>query len=239
MFKGAWQTRLAPDEADQAIEETLSWFAERKAPFLFWWTEHKALPVDLADRLAAHGLLSMEGQQHALAPGIKVSAAGSPAMYADLRTMNDAVLDRTPRNFIVRPVESDDDLLEFKRVFVSSYEIPEWAGQAWVDATRHAGIDRAPWRMFIGELDGRAVATNMLYLGAGVAGVYAVATVPEARGRGFGAAVTLRPLLDVKDAGVDHAVLFSSEMGVNVYRQIGFTLGKTRLDRYMWRNPAI
>jgi predicted acetyltransferase len=79
----------------------------------------------------------------------------------------------------------------------------------------------------------------MLYLGAGVAGVYAVATVPEARGRGFGAAVTLRPLLDVKDAGVDHAVLFSSEMGVNVYRQIGFTLGKTRLDRYMWRNPAI
>ena len=39
----------------------------------------------------------------------------------------------------------DDDGLEaFRSVFAASFGVPDWAGRAWVDATKAAGIDEAP-----------------------------------------------------------------------------------------------
>jgi GNAT superfamily N-acetyltransferase len=108
-----------------------------------------------------------------------------------------------------------------------------WAGQAWVDATLNIGIGSTPWRMFVGYLDGEPVATNMLFNGAGVASVYAVATVPTARGKGIGGTITLKPLLLARERGYRYGVLFSSEMGVSVYERIGFRLTTARINRYL------
>jgi hypothetical protein len=111
-------------------------------------------------------------------------------------------------------------MCDFKKVFVETYEIPEWAGQAWVDATFKIGIGKTPWRIFVGYLYDQPVATNMLFNGGGVASVYAVATVSPARGKGIGAAITLKPLLDAHDEGYIYAVLFSTEMGKSVYSRL-------------------
>ena len=61
--------------------------------------------------------------------------------------------------------------------------------------------------------------------------------MPAARGRGIGGAITLRPLLDARDEGYRHAVLFSSAMGVHAYERIGFRLLDGWIDRFLWR-PA-
>lgn len=236
MFKGVWRTRLAADEVDEAIDETLAWFKSRNAPFLFWWTGPSTTPDDLGERLMARGLLSMEGQMEALAKGIKQTSLGAPGMVADLHDMNEAALMQVPPGFTIEEVQDDATLEDFKRVFVESYEIPEWAGQAWVDATRQLGIGRTPWRMYVGWLDGQPVATNMLFTGGGVASVYAVATMPSARGQGIGGAITLKPLLEARDMGYRYAVLFATEMGVHAYQRIGFRLTEARINRYLWRN---
>jgi GNAT superfamily N-acetyltransferase len=236
MFKGVWRTRLADDEADAAIEETIAWFKARNAPFLFWWTGPGTTPEDLGARLEARGLISMEEQSRQLAPGIKSTQAGAPGMVADLRQVNEAALTSVPPGFTIAPVASEADVYDFKRVFVASYEIPEWAGQAWVDATLQAGIGQSPWKMYLGRLDGEPVATNMLFNGAGVASVYAVATVPAARGKGIGGAITLKPLLEAREMGYHYAVLFSTEMGMRVYERIGFRMANARINRYLWRN---
>jgi GNAT superfamily N-acetyltransferase len=89
--------------------------------------------------------------------------------------------------------------------------------------------------MFVGYLDGQPVATNMLFNGAGVAGVYAVATLPAARGKGIGGAITLHPLLLARATGYRYGVLFSTEMGARVYERIGFRLTGARINRYLWR----
>jgi GNAT superfamily N-acetyltransferase len=235
MFAGVWGTRLAPSEVDDAISETLAWFQARRSPFLFWWTGPGTAPADLGARLEARGLISMAGQMQELAPGIRQTAAGAPGMAADLHRMNEAVLGETPAGFTIEEVADEAALYDFKQVFVTSYEIPEWAGQAWVDATLSVGIGRTPWRMYVGRLAGQPVATNMLFTGAGVASVYAVATVPAVRGQGIGAAITLQPLLAARESGYRHAVLFSTEMGVSVYRRIGFRLLEARINRYLWR----
>ena len=66
------------------------------------------------------------------------------------------------------------------------------------------------------------MAAAALFLGAGVAGIYNVCTVPEARGRGIGGAVTGAALREAASRGLRLAVLGSSEMGYPVYRRLGF-----------------
>ena len=156
-------------------------------------------------------------------------------MAMDLATADPSILDRVPPGFVIREVSADAELEDFKSVFVATYQIPDWAGQGWVDATRHLGIGRTPWRMFVGYLEGEPVATNMLFNGGGVASVYAVATLPKAQGRGIGAAITLQPLLLARDEGFRHAALFSTEEGFAVYRRLGFVDTGARINRYLWR----
>ena len=237
MFKGAWNARLTNENADQAIEETIEWFKAHDAPFFFWWTGPESTPADLPQRLQAHGLIDMAEQQKELAAGIKQTELGAPCMVAELSKMNEAVLTKTPAGFVIKEVQNESHLYDFKKVFVGTYEIPEWAGQAWVDATLKIGIGKTPWRMFVGYLNGNSVATNMLFNGGGVASVYAVATVPSAQGKGIGAAITLKPLLEARDKdGYKYGVLFSTEMGIKVYERIGFRLTDVRINRYLWRN---
>ncbi len=237
MFKGVWSTRLSAEHVDKTIEDTIVWFKERNAPYFFWWTGPETTPSDLPQRLQAHGLIDMAEQQKELAAGIKQTELGAPCMIAELSKMNETVLAKTPRGFEIREISNETELYDFKKVFVETYAIPEWAGQAWVDASLKIGIGKTPWRMFVGYLDGSPVATNMLFNGAGAASVYAVATLPFAQGKGIGAAITLKPLLDARDTdGYKYAVLFSTEMSVPVYERIGFRLTDVRIYRYLWRN---
>lgn len=235
MFKGVWRTRLSESDADRAIDETIAWFQARQAPYFFWWTGRNSEPADLGARLAARGLLDMSEQQRTFASGIHQTALGAPGMAADLARVDESLLRAVPPGFVIDEVKDAPALEDFKRVFVESYAIPDWAGQAWVDATRTIGIGQTPWRMFVGRLDGRPVATTMLFCGGGVASVYAVATAPEARGKGIGAAITLAPLLEARSAGYPYAVLFATEMAVTVYQRIGFREVPTRINRYLWR----
>ena len=236
MFKGVWGTQLAEEEVDTAVAHTIAWFQERHAPYFFWWTGPGTMPDDLGERLQGYGLLDMAEQQQELAAGIKQTHLGAPGMWADLHNMNEAVMTQTPPGFTIVKVHDEQGLYDFKRVFVETYQIPDWAGQAWVDATLAAGIGETAWCIYVGYLDGEPVATNMLFTGAGVAGLYAVATLPAVQGKGIGAAISLKPLLDARDKGYHYGVLFSTEMGIRVYQRIGFRLTNARINRYLWRN---
>ena len=69
-----------------------------------------------------------------------------------------------------------------------------------------------------------------------VASVDAVATVPSARGKGIGATITIKLLLDAREDGYIYAVLFSTEMRKSVYQRIGFRMIDVSINRYLWRN---
>jgi ribosomal protein S18 acetylase RimI-like enzyme len=236
MFKGVWKTRLSTNEADNVIDQTISWFKERNAPFFFWWTGGETTPNDLEERLSKRGMISMEEQTQELAKGIVSTQHGSPCMVADLEHMNETALNQAPESFVIREVANETALYDFKKVFVETYEIPDWAGQAWVDATLKAGIGKTAWKMYVGYLGDEAVATNMLFNGGGVASVYAVATISSVRGKGIGGAITLKPLLEAREEGYKYAVLFATEMGIGAYQRIGFRLTNARINRYLWRN---
>jgi GNAT superfamily N-acetyltransferase len=222
MFKGVWHTRLALADLDNAISDSIAYFQSRKAPFFFWWTGPETQPADTGERLTAHGLT--------------VHELNAPGMTARLAALDYEAIKRVPRNFVMERVRTPTQLEQFKQAFVNGMEVPEWAGQAWVDATLALGLGHTPWVMYVGLLDGEPVASNMLFNGAGVASVFGVATTPGARGRGIGAAITLIAYQEALALGYHYGVLFASELGAPVYRRIGFQDSPVRISRYLWRN---
>lgn len=221
MFKGIWQTRLAASETENAIVDSLAWFKTRNAPFFFWWVDPQAQPADLAERLKAHGFAVWE--------------ENAPGMAADMNDLHFDLMTHVPAGFEMRRVQDEHDLLDFKTAFIAGMGVPEWAGQAWVDATLAYGIERVPWKPYVGRLNGKPVASNMLFCGAGVASVFGVATAPEARGQGIGAAITLIAYDEARQLGYRYGVLFATDLGAPVYRRIGFKDVGVGMSRYLWR----
>ncbi len=64
---------------------------------------------------------------------------------------------------------------------------------------------------------------STLSLGAGVAGLGNISTVPERRGRGVGTAVAAAALLEGQRMGIGIAALSADEQGVPLYEKLGFT----------------
>jgi len=88
---------------------------------------------------------------------------------------------------------------------------------------------------YLGEVDGKPVATG-LSIGLGsFAGIFNVATRTDYRGRGIGSAVTARIAADSFAAGASWVWLQSSPAGYRVYESLGFRT----LERWdCWITPA-
>nr|WP_281374364.1 GNAT family N-acetyltransferase [Micromonospora jinlongensis] len=80
---------------------------------------------------------------------------------------------------------------------------------------------------YLAEESGRPAGTGLGMLTSGVVGVFNIAVVPSARGRGLGRVLTETVLRDGIAAGADAAYLHSSAMGRPLYESMGFALLET------------
>lgn len=203
--------RFATADADRRIREISAAFAARGTGFL-WWVAPFHQPADLGERLLRAGL-RFEGT--------------APAMAMDLEALPRG--EALPAGLEIVPVRDAVTLREFINVLALEMGVPE--GSPNPAARHHAALLEAisptlaaepvPLR-YLGLLDGRPVATSRISIGGGVAGTYAVATLPDVRGRGFGRALTLAALEAGRTLGYRIGVLQASDEGFPVYRRIGF-----------------
>lgn len=113
----------------------------------------------------------------------------------------------------------DEDWVD---AFAAGYEIPRATAAAFSPGNMGAGGDDDPVQFFGVIREGRIVATSVLVLDDGVAGIYCVSTRRGERGRGLGALVTADPLRRARALGYRVGVLQSSEAGYAVYKRLGF-----------------
>ncbi|MET7946428.1 GNAT family N-acetyltransferase [Micromonospora sp. NPDC005324] len=90
-----------------------------------------------------------------------------------------------------------------------------------------AVLDADPVTGYLAEEFNRPVGTGLGMWTSGVVGVFNIAVVPSARGRGLGRVITESVLRDGFAAGADAAYLHTSVMGRPLYESMGFTLMET------------
>jgi GNAT superfamily N-acetyltransferase len=197
------RAQLTENDIDVKIEETLSHFKSRDLP-IRWMTSPSTRPVDLGNHLEAHGLTHMTDY-----PGMAVHL---PELNEELTIPSDLSIER------VRDMKA---LEQMAHTFTNGYGIPVSDGNLIFDIFSSLGFE-LPLRHYLGWRNGKPVACSSLLLSSGVAGIYVVATVQEARGQGIGSALTLVPLCEARALGYQIGVLGSTEMGLRVYRRLGF-----------------
>jgi GNAT superfamily N-acetyltransferase len=166
----------------------------------------RARPPDLGQHLARRGF--------ALQQRI-------PGMAVDLGALPEAVA--VPPGLTIEEAADAGALGEWAGVIVVNSGRPASFGHLLLAAhATLADVPGRPIRHFLARLGGRPVGTALGFVAVGVAGLYWVATLPEFRGRGVGAAVSLAPLRAAREEGYRVGILHASPLGLPIYRRLGF-----------------
>ena len=212
-------SRFATDDSayiDTKIVEILEFFNARNVNF-GWTTGPSTSPANLAAMLEAHGF---------------VYSTSTTGMAVDLMTFNESI--QVNPDLMISEIQDLETLKTLRTIEMLGFGSSEKVAQNYYDAYAHAGFGRGmPWHHYIGWLHNEPVAIASLLFHAGVAGIFGVATIPEARRQGIAAAMTLHTLHQARRYGYRVAVLSPTEMSIALYRRIGFQ-EYCKLIHYEW-----
>jgi GNAT superfamily N-acetyltransferase len=119
-----------------------------------------------------------------------------------------------PDGLEIAEAHDDATMRDFARALAEGYPAPD----ADFLATRRV-LDAPGTRCFVGYLDGRPVATSCAHVHGSCVHVEWIATHPDVRGRGIGAAITWRATLAEPGSP---AALIASDPGQPVYERMGY-----------------
>ena len=119
----------------------------------------------------------------------------------------------------IEEVHDEAGLRAFETAIVDGFPISELAGQGPGAAFKVEMLADERQRLWVGWEGERPVSAASAFVAAGVNNVTLVATLPEARGRGYGAALTWRATLADPDLP---AMLLATDDGRPVYERLGY-----------------
>lgn len=189
---------------DAEIETVKTFFTGRGVPW-YWWIGPHPRPSDIAHRLGRHGLTFDR-------PPLPALAAHLPAQFPPL---NPAVQ--------VWQASSREDLQAASTIRRIAFRFPEGVALDYFEAMSDDWLRGDPARLYLARLpDGPPAAIGALIMGAGIPGVYVMATLSEWGRRGLGKAILARILSDAAADGHKLIALTASKFGYPLYRQFGF-----------------
>ncbi len=207
-LNGVTMTHLASNDTtyiDKKITETLNFFGIRNTK-THWSVSPTTQPANLATHLQAHDFVGVGKDMH---------------MAIDLQTMSQP---KPLHPELVISEIMDRDTLKIQRdISRICFDATLEGAQTYYDCYAANGFGNGkPWHHYIAWLSDTPVGIASLQLYAGIAGIYGVATLPEARKQGIGAALTQHAMKEARALGYHIAVLSPSQMGLHMYRTIGF-----------------
>ncbi|MGZ6751478.1 MAG: GNAT family N-acetyltransferase [Nocardioides sp.] len=200
IFNGICGARFAPEDEARRTREALAPYLERGLPFLWWGTPSSMTPTIAATLLEA-GLV----------------ADVSPGMHLDLRGL--VATAPLARGVRIR-VATHAELPVVAAVMAEGFDFPTEMVAPILRLM--APVEDRTFLHVLAELDGTPVAVGTAWVTGTTVGLYNIATLEAARGRGIGYAVTAALLEAGRGHGCTDAVLHATEMGRPVYERLGF-----------------
>jgi GNAT superfamily N-acetyltransferase len=191
------------------IEAVKTFFARREAPWR-WWIGPHPHPLDIDRRLARQQV---------------ILRSRLPTMVAPLRpgvSLSDTF---PPLNPEVQVWLASDqaDLQAASTIRRIAFRFPEGQAHDYFEAMAGDWLRAEPARLFLARLGaGPPAAIGALIMGAGLPGVYIMATLPEWGRRGLGKAIMARIVSEAAAAEHPMLTLTAGEQGYGLYCQFGF-----------------
>jgi GNAT superfamily N-acetyltransferase len=200
----AMAVRLREDEVAGAIDGVLSAWDAAAVPGS-WWLDPGTTPPGIERALERRGF----------------SAADSaPVMSIDLDDLPE--LEETP-GAELSFVHDRDTMRLAQLVAATSFGRPAAIAQQMADVIAPLGeVPDSPVRVVVARIDGVIVGAATTAVAGELSGLFNVATLPEARGRGLGRVTTLAVLHDARERGARVATLHASQLGYGIYLRMGF-----------------
>lgn len=212
--------RLVESVADERVQEIVDGYRSRQVP-VSWMIGPSSAPKDLGDRLLRAGLRRERDEV---------------GMAMDLSSLPQGVA--LPPGLVVHPVADREGLGRWVGIVRASFGLPDFLSSVLQDVlVSGLGSEVSPWRLFLGVLDGEPVGASRLFLHADGAGVYHVGTLPWARGRGMGSAMTWAALREAGRLGYSLAVLRAETSAQGLYQRLGFE-EYFRFHWYLWSSQG-
>lgn len=203
-------------EPEELIARAGAFFGERGRGFSVWVRDGVPEDRDLAEAAEAAGMQPVY-EMPEMVLGSRVEARQLPAGVE------------------VRRLSSEDEAEDYWRVAASSYVSLGFPPEVFGHYTDRAGLSADNVAAFIAYLDDRPAGVAMTIVSHGVAGIYWVGSLEEARGQGLGRATTAAATNAGFDLGADIASLQASPMGKPIYLDMGF---ETIFDYRLLMSPA-
>jgi ribosomal protein S18 acetylase RimI-like enzyme len=140
----------------------------------------------------------------------------------------------SPPELRVEEVTDLQGLLAWERVAIGGFPLENLAGAPAGSLVAASWLSDPRRRMWVGWVEDAPVCASSVWIEHGINDVTLVATMPEARRRGYGEALTWRAAL--ADPSLQ-AMLFSSDEGRPVYERMGL-LPLLRLTLWFWDRAA-
>jgi GNAT superfamily N-acetyltransferase len=210
--------QLPSKGVDDLVESALAHFRSMNIKKLSWLSHEDVPSTEIYKALLARGLTFKESFATEMAVDLSSLPEDLPT-HPDLRIVS---------------VVDGSALKQWIHVASVGFRISEKYEKVWYDFFVDA-IFNPQFRTYLALLNGKPVGTSQVFLSEGVAGIYNVTCIPEARGKGIGSAITLTPLLKAREMGYRIGILQASKQGYNVYRRLGFQ-DFGNLSLYLWEN---
>lgn len=194
------------EDVDERIDSLVHCYAERNVGQL-WIVHPSSRPGDLAERLAQQGLQEIE-----LVPGMARSLENLPEPPA------------IPAGVEIREAIEERDMIELYGLAAWRWGVPEEFRPQLRKMIEKFKIGErgSNARFWLAWKDGLPISKIGLYNGSGSAGIYAVATKPEARGLGIASILMSVAMQAAKETGQTLCVLDSSPLAEKLYQRLGF-----------------
>jgi len=198
-------TQLPNEGLGNIFEEAMAHFRQLNVTRFSWLVEENSQAAEVKKHLLAHGLVLRD--------------AFAVEMAADLNDVPDDI--PLPAGLSISLVQDTETLQQWIHVASRGFGVAETDENRWREIFDNL-VFAPPFYTYLARLDGEPVATAQLFAAEGVAGIYNITCLAEARGRGIGTALTTVPLLEARAMGYCVGILQASTLGFNVYRKIGF-----------------
>jgi hypothetical protein len=124
-----------------------------------------------------------------------------------------------PPELTITRVDDDKSAHDYEHALIYGYPAPQLQPANKLHFLLPGTLETPGWQHFVGYVDGRPVTAGSAYVGEQLVRVDNIATLEEARGRGYGNAITAAALsADLSKP----AVLVASDLGRPVYERLGF-----------------